>query len=111
MFSPECHAHSQVTGYRRSAHSIILFLLLFGFAGCRHETERRFFISQAEVISVAPPHKLIIIKHGEIPGFMPAMTMSYMVANRKEAEGLGRVIRSRLNLLSSGALATLKKSS
>jgi len=111
MFSPECHAHSQVTGYRRSAHSIILFLLLFGFAGCRHETERRFFISQAEVISVAPPHKLIIIKHGEIPGFMPAMTMSYMVAKRKEAEGLGRVIRSRLNLLSSRALATLKKSS
>jgi len=42
----------------------------------------------AEVISVDAPRKLIVVKHGEIPGLMPAMTMSYAVLNSKDIEPL-----------------------
>jgi protein SCO1/2 len=39
---------------------------------------------QAEVIAVDAPKKLITVKHGDIPGLMPAMTMQYMVAEPKQ---------------------------
>lgn len=40
------------------------------------------------VISVAPKVKSIEIKHEEIPGFMPAMTMPFDVKDTKELRGL-----------------------
>jgi protein SCO1/2 len=44
---------------------------------------------QAEVISAEPQRQMITVKHGDIPGLMPAMTMSYMVADPKQIEKLG----------------------
>jgi protein SCO1/2 len=52
-------------------------------AGCKSEPEKHYQL-QGEVISVNMPRKIIIVKHGEIPGLMPAMTMSYAVAREKE---------------------------
>lgn len=52
-------------------------------AGCQSAPEKRYPI-QAEVISVDEPKGLITLKHGEIPGLMPAMTMSYAVADPLE---------------------------
>lgn len=43
---------------------------------------------QGEVISVDPPKKLLTVKHGEIPGLMPAMTMSYVVLDEKDIQPL-----------------------
>lgn len=43
---------------------------------------------QGEVISVDPPRRLITVAHGEIPGLMPAMTMTYTVKDAKEIEKL-----------------------
>jgi Cu/Ag efflux protein CusF len=62
-------------------------LLLFP-SGCGTKEEKHYPI-QAEVIAVDMPHKLILVKHGEISGLMPAMTMSYVIAVPKQAEGLG----------------------
>ncbi len=56
--------------------------------GCRAKEEKHYPL-QAEVIAVDLPKKLIIVKHGEIPGLMPAMTMSYVIGVPKQAEGLG----------------------
>jgi len=55
--------------------------------GCQSAPAKRYPI-QAEVISVEAPRKLIVVKHGEIPGLMPAMTMSYAVLDSKEIEPL-----------------------
>jgi len=34
------------------------------------------------------PNKVIRVKHQDIPGLMPAMTMSFLVANAREIEDL-----------------------
>jgi protein SCO1 len=67
----------------------MLLALVFVFlgAGCQSAPEKRYPL-KAEVISVHPPRKLITVKHGEIPGLMPAMTMTYAVADAKQIEHL-----------------------
>lgn len=62
-------------------------LLLCCLAACHSAPEKRYPL-KAEVISVDPPRKLITVKHGEIPGLMPAMTMTYAVADGREIEHL-----------------------
>jgi protein SCO1/2 len=56
-------------------------------AGCQSAPEKHYPI-QAEVISADPAKKLITVKHGEIPGLMPAMTMTYQVAEPRQIETL-----------------------
>jgi len=58
------------------------------FAGCGVQPEEKRYPIQAEVIAVDLPRKLLIVTHGDIPGFMPAMTMSYAIAVPKEAASL-----------------------
>ncbi len=56
-------------------------------AGCQSAPEKHYPL-QAEVISVDAPKGLIIVKHGEIPGLMPAMSLLYSVADSKQIENL-----------------------
>jgi protein SCO1/2 len=56
-------------------------------AGCQSAPEKHYPI-QGEVISADPARKLLTVKHGDIPGLMPAMTMSYQVAEPKQIESL-----------------------
>src|SRR5260370_25680838 len=66
----------------------IVALICAGFAaGCQSAPEKRYPI-QAEVISTDAARKLITVKHGDIPGLMPAMTMTYQVAEPKQIETL-----------------------
>lgn len=62
-------------------------VLALALAGCSSAPEKRYPL-QAEVISVEAPRGLIVVKHGEIPGLMPAMTMQYSVADPKQIENL-----------------------
>jgi protein SCO1/2 len=64
----------------------VLVCSLLG-AGCGSPPGKHYPI-QGEVISVDTPKGLLTVKHGEIPGLMPAMTMSYMVAEPKQIEKL-----------------------
>lgn len=69
------------------------YALLAGLAlvtmaiGCKEKLEKHYPL-QAEVISVDVPKGLIVVKHGEISGLMPAMTMQYSVADAKEIQNL-----------------------
>ena len=66
----------------------IVALICAGFAaGCQSVPEKHYPI-QGEVISVDAGKKLITVKHGDIPGLMPAMTMMYQVAEPKQIETL-----------------------
>jgi|SRR5215469_6175626 len=61
-----------------------LFLLCLGvLAGCQSAPEKHYPI-EADVISTDAEHKLITVKHGDIPGLMPAMTMTYQVAEPRQ---------------------------
>jgi protein SCO1 len=63
-------------------------LICLGFAaGCQSAPEKHYSI-QGEVISADPAKKLLTVKHGDIPGLMPAMTMTYQVAEPKQIESL-----------------------
>jgi len=67
---------------------LLLSLMLACFtAGCQSAPEKHYPL-QAEVISVDAPRHLIVVKHGEIPGLMPAMTMQYAIADAKQIESL-----------------------
>ena len=66
---------------------LVAFVFALLAAGCQSAPEKHYPL-KAEVISVDAPRKLITVKHGEIPGLMPAMTMTYAVADAKEIEHL-----------------------
>jgi protein SCO1 len=66
----------------------IVLLICAGFgAGCQSATEKHYPI-QGEVISTDAAKKLLTVKHGDIPGLMPAMTMTYQVAEPKQIQTL-----------------------
>jgi protein SCO1/2 len=67
---------------------IVTVLICVGFAaGCQSAPEKHYPI-QGEVISADRAKKLLTVKHGDIPGLMPAMTMTYEVAEPKQMETL-----------------------
>jgi protein SCO1/2 len=90
-----------------TSKNIALAVLLF-LAGCGSAPAKHYPI-QAEVVSVDVPKKLIFVKHGEIPGMMPAMTMSYMVAAPKEIEGLAPGDKISADLVVSESMGHLEK--
>jgi Cu/Ag efflux protein CusF len=55
--------------------------------GCRAALGERCAV-QAEVISVDARKELIVLKHGEIPGLKPAMTMQYALTDPREIDKL-----------------------
>ncbi len=74
--------------------------------------EQRTFTLQGQVQSLDAPRKLVIVKHEEIKGFMPAMTMPYEVVDAKAMDGLapGDLINAKLIVFSNGAhLTDIKK--
>jgi protein SCO1 len=61
----------------------VLAVVAFSVA-CQPPPPAKHYPVQAEVIAVDAPKKLITVKHGDIPGLMPAMTMQYMAAEPKQ---------------------------
>jgi protein SCO1/2 len=65
---------------------VVLICAAFA-AGCQSAPEKHYSI-QGEVISADTANKLLTVKHGDIPGLMPAMTMTYQVAEPKQMRAL-----------------------
>lgn len=59
-------------------------LLLLAACG----TEARRYPLKGQVIAIAGSHDQLTVKHADIPGFMPAMTMGYRIKNDKLIDGL-----------------------
>src|SRR3954470_2122296 len=62
--------------------------LTLAAAACNKAPEQRSFTLQGQIQSLEPARKTVVVKHEEIKGFMPAMTMPYEV---EEAKWLGEV--------------------
>jgi len=75
-------------------------------AGCESKPEQRHYPIQAEVIAVELSKKLIIVRQGDIPGLMPAMTVSYSIAI---PESLGPADKISADLVVSSSKARLEK--
>ncbi|HEY2152921.1 MAG TPA: SCO family protein [Vicinamibacterales bacterium] len=85
-----------------------LFLCLAVVSGCSKAPDQRSFTLQGQVQSIDAARKLAVVKHEEIKGFMPAMTMPYEVREPKVLDGLaaGDLINATLVVESNGAFLT-----
>ena len=59
--------------------AILLLAALLVAAGCSREPEARRYELHGQVLAVKADTNEILVKHEDIPGFMPAMTMPYIV--------------------------------
>ncbi len=93
------------------AHLVLGLCLAFSLSACGRSDERTFTL-QGQVLSLEPARKLLTVKHEEIKGFMPAMTMPYEVRDTRLLDGLapGDLINATLVVVSNGAyLSAIKK--
>ncbi len=78
-----------------------LLLVCAVVAGCAHDTAKSYPI-HGQILALSAPqpdgHAEVTLQHGDIPGFMPAMTMPYTVKNAANVTGLaaGDVIDATL---------------
>jgi protein SCO1/2 len=88
---------------------IFAALLALSATACNRAPDRREFTLQGQVLSIEPSKKYITVKHEEIKGFMPAMTMPYEVRDEKILEGLkpGDLVKATLVVISNGAYLSL----
>jgi protein SCO1 len=94
------------------ALAVSALCLVLAAAACSKAPDQRSFTLQGQVQSLDTPRKLVVVKHEEIKGFMPAMTMPYEVQEPKSLETLapGDLITAKLIVFSNGAhLADIRK--
>ena len=82
--------------------------LLAGACGAAQVRPSASITLQGQVLAVTPDHQEATIKHEEIKGFMPAMTMPYKVKDRSEFEALapGDLINATLVVVTNDAYLT-----
>jgi len=100
----------------RRVPGLVLFLFVIAVSAasnaCSHKSDERSFTLHGQVLSLDLAHKTVVVKHEEIKGFMPAMTMPYEAQDVKLLDGIapGDVIDATLVVFSNGAhLTTITK--
>jgi protein SCO1/2 len=88
---------------------LAIFLAL---SACKGTPDKRSFALQGQVQALEPDRKSVVVKHEEIKGFMPAMTMPYEVRDAALLANLkpGDLINATLVVISNGAyLSEIRK--
>src|SRR5262249_56493764 len=77
-------------------------------AACGSRSDERRFTLNGQIESLDAPLKSVTVKHDDIKGFMPAMTMPYEVREAKALDGLqpGDLITATLVVVTNGAYLT-----
>jgi protein SCO1/2 len=89
-----------------------VFLWLIGAAACAAPAPKNTYTLHGQVLAIDTPRKTLNIKHGDIKGLMPAMTMPYTVRDTTLLTGLsaGDLIDATLIVESNDAyLSTIRK--
>jgi protein SCO1 len=89
--------------------ALIVSCVAWSLASCGRPLDAKHFAIQGEVIAVDTPNKALTIKHGEIPGLMPAMTMRYAVKDSMSLEKLGPGDVISADLVVSESIGRLEK--
>ena len=68
-------------------------------AGCQNPPPKRYPL-HGQILAVDAPHQQLTIKHDDIPGFMPGMTMTYPVAKPALMQGrlAGEIVNATLEV-------------
>jgi protein SCO1 len=88
---------------------VVLAALL---SACAQKSDERRYPLHGQILSLDPAQRLVTLKHDDIKGFMPAMTMPYAVEDLTVLEGIapGDVVDATLVVFSNGAhLVGLKR--
>jgi len=96
----------------RRLYAFILFSVLAFGSACASKSDERSYTLQGQVLALDLAHRSVTVKHEEIKGFMPAMTMPYEAKDAKLLDGIapGDLITATLVVFSNGAhLTTIKK--
>src|SRR5882724_6890220 len=90
---------------------VVVAALVSACGGGGSSTDRREFTLQGQVLALSADRKEANIKHEDIKGFMPAMTMPYKVRDAKEFEGIapGDLINATLVVVPDDAYLTKVK--
>src|SRR5262245_42367365 len=92
-------------------HLLSCLIVALAAGACAKSDERSYNL-QGQVLSLDAPKKSVLVKHEEIKGFMPAMTMPYEVKEAELLDGVapGDLINATLVVFSNGAhLTSIKK--
>ncbi|HEY7290713.1 MAG TPA: SCO family protein [Vicinamibacterales bacterium] len=89
----------------------VLAVVLLSVSCAKRSDEHKYPL-HGQVLALEPARKLVTLKHDDIKGFMPAMTMPYEVRDAKVLDGLtpGDIVDATLVVVSNGAyLVDFKK--
>lgn len=75
---------------------IVLLVIL---VGCSHEASQRKYVLTGDVQGVDERAQEVTVRHGDIPGFMEAMTMPYHVNDPKALKQLHAGDRIKADLM------------
>ena len=68
--------------------SVVLILLALAASACTKPPEERRFTLHGQIVAIGSTRQEATIKHDEIKGLMPAMTMPYKVQETKLLDGV-----------------------
>jgi protein SCO1/2 len=94
------------------ASRVVVFSWLIGAAACSSPAPKNTYTLHGQVLAIDAPRKTLNIKHGDIKGLMPAMTMPYTVRDATLLKGVsaGDLIDATLVVESNDAyLSTIEK--
>ncbi len=77
-------------------------------AACSPKSNQRTYDVHGQVVAVTPDRQEAIVKHGEIAGLMPAMTMPYKIKEKAELNAVkpGDMIDATLVIAANDAFLT-----
>src|SRR5215831_18457821 len=84
--------------------TLVLIGTLLLVAGCKPQT-REFQLRHGQVIQTDTSKSTVVVRHNDIPGFMPGMTMEYKIRDRKALADLqaGDIIDAGISVLKDGS--------
>ena len=87
---------------------ILALVLCVPLAACRSRSPERTFAVEGQIIAVTPDRSEATVKHGEIKGLMPAMTMPYKIKEKAELDAVkpGDIIDATLVIVENDAYLT-----
>jgi protein SCO1/2 len=93
------------------SHLVLLACAAIATASCTGRSDERRYTLQGQVLALEPARRQVTVKHEEIKGFMPAMTMPYDVPDATALDGVapGDLINATLVVYSNGAYLTAIK--
>jgi protein SCO1 len=88
----------------RTRTIIALTAATLGLAACGRDTNTRTYPLTGQILVVKPETNEVLVKHEDIPGFMPAMTMPYLVSDPAllKERAAGDLIKATLVVFVSG---------